>query len=299
MERYVFVFSFLAANLVFGAENSQNKTQADSGNPHGIVYYLDGAGGGSLLTNWAPGVRRGLQNGGFKGEFQEFGWHTGLGVLPDQTSSVEYKRAKAKILAGKILAWKQSHPGRSVTLIGLSAGTAVTLFTIEALPETCKVQTVILLGSSVSSGYNLNTALTRLEGNIYVFTSDRDEILNSLVPLAGSADRQYVGTEVAGLTGFYRSIFSKDTNRTLYEKVKNIPWSSRFERFDNYGGHTDGTNPRFVQHVLAPAIIAAANQRTELARAETPTPPTTEVQSAGVTSDKPGSPESAPIARAN
>jgi pimeloyl-ACP methyl ester carboxylesterase len=300
MKRYLFIFTFLAANLVLGEENSQNnKPQPDASITPGIVYYLDGAGGGSLFTNWAPGVRKGLLQGGFKGEFQEFGWHTALGVLADQTSSVEYKRSKGKLLAGKIVAWKQAHPGRTVTLIGLSAGTAVTLYTLEALPETCKVETVILLGCSVSAGFNLSTALGRVEGNILVFTSDRDEILNSLVPMAGTADRQYVGSEVAGIMGFYRSIFSKDTNRALYEKVKNIPWSSRFERFDNYGGHTDGTNPRFVQHVLAPMIIAAANQRAELAKAETPAPVKVEALAAEKTSDKPGSPASSPIAKAD
>ncbi len=299
MTRYIFILTFLTTNLVLASENPQNKTQPDTSNPHGIVYYLDGAGGGNLLTNWAPGVRKGLKDAGYKGEFQEFGWHTALGVLADQTASVEYKRAKAKILAEKIMAWKQAHPGRTVTLIGLSAGTAVVVYTLETLPETCKVETVILLGSSVSAGYNLSKALARVEGTMLVFTSDRDEILNSIVPMAGSADRQYVGAEVAGIMGFYRSIFAKDTNRTLYEKVKNIPWSSRFERFDNYGGHTDGTNPPFVQHVLAPAIISAANQRAELAKAATQAPVVTEPKPAENPLDKFTGPESPPIARAN
>ena len=74
-------------------------------NSHGVVFYCDGAGGGGI-TNWGPGVRRGLKDAGFTGTFDEFPWETGLGVLADQTESVAAKRVQARKLAGQIKSYK-------------------------------------------------------------------------------------------------------------------------------------------------------------------------------------------------
>ncbi len=266
MKRYVFVFAFfvfLSVDMVFGEENPQDTIQSNNSEPNGIVYYLDGAGGGSFLTNWAPGVRKGLKKAGFKGEFKEFVWHTGLGVLADQTASVKYKRAKGKILADKIVEYRQSHPDRPITLIGLSAGTAVTIFALEALPETCRVEMVILLGSSMDASYDLTIALTRVEGTMQVYTSERDEVLNLLVPMAGSADRRYVGSDVAGLQGFHLPGNANEPTRTLYGKVQTIPWQPRFAQAGDHGGHTDTTNPQFVQNFIAPVILSASVRTSE------------------------------------
>jgi hypothetical protein len=45
--------------------------------------------------NWAGGVRQGLLEAGYDGAGEIVKWNTGLGVVPDQSSSVEYKRSKA------------------------------------------------------------------------------------------------------------------------------------------------------------------------------------------------------------
>ena len=56
---------------------------------HGHIVYLDGAGAGSVLTNWGHGVRAGLRQAGYAGSFDNHGWQTGLGVVVDQGASVE------------------------------------------------------------------------------------------------------------------------------------------------------------------------------------------------------------------
>jgi pimeloyl-ACP methyl ester carboxylesterase len=274
MRTALLIVSVFSVNLAFGAENNQNenKCQPDCSGPHGVVYYLDGAGGGCLLTNWAPGVRKGLEQGGVHGEFREFIWQTGLGVMTDQTASVKYKRNKAEILADQIVAYKNEHPDRPVTLIGLSAGTAVAVFTLEALPENCPVDRVILLGSSLDAHYDVSTALTRVTGDMIVYTSNRDEILTVFVPMTGSADRKYVGTDVVGLRGFHLPDQADILTQTLYEKIETIPWSSEFSRVGDHGRHTDKTNPRFVREYLAPLVMTAGSTHdplpTELASAE-------------------------------
>jgi len=61
----------------------------------GYVYYLDGAGGGGLISNWSGGLRQGMLAAGYNGAGEIFRWNTGMGVVADQDSSVDYKRGKA------------------------------------------------------------------------------------------------------------------------------------------------------------------------------------------------------------
>ena len=68
----------------------------------GYVFFCDGSGGGTVLVNYARGVRQGLRNAGYEGAGEMFNWHTGLGVASDHTSSVKYKRKKAAKLAQEV-----------------------------------------------------------------------------------------------------------------------------------------------------------------------------------------------------
>jgi len=238
--------------LIVGcASSSKQKTDPPS---RGIVYFLDGAGGNGLITNWSPGVKQGLSQAGFHGDFKSFPWETGLGALADQAETVEYKRQKASALAKQIREYSEKYPTEPIHLIGLSAGTAVTIFALESLPDNCSVDTVVLLGSSVNANYNLTRALKHVKKGFYVFTSERDEVLRNLVPLTGTADRQYVGDHIAGLQGFYPPSGAPDETRHLYGKVTNIHWVPEFAQADNWGGHTDGTNSPFVKKYVAPLL---------------------------------------------
>ncbi len=220
----------------------------------GGVYYLDGAGGGSVLTNWGSGVQSGLLSAGYPGDFTTFIWNTGFGVAVDQSASVEYKRKQAKNLARRIATYAKDHPGRPVHLTALSAGTAVAVFTLEALPEDRPVDTVVLLGSSISSHYDLTDALRRVRNRLYVFTSDRDAVLGVAVSVAGTADRQFCGACSAGLRGFHLPVNATDETKRLYAKIDNIAWRPEFAGAGNHGGHTDAVNPMFVRQYVAPLL---------------------------------------------
>jgi len=227
----------------------------DASGGHGIVYYLDGAGGGGLVTNWGRGVKRGLDEAGYTGEFRTFRWETGLGVVVDQEESVRYKKDKAAALAAKIRQDRQANPHSPIHLIGLSAGSAVVVYTLEALAGDCSVDTVVLLGASLAADYDLTAALRHVKGELYVFTSDHDEVLRMLVPVTGSADRRYVGADLAGLRGFHMPPGASAETRRLYAKVTNIAWEHEFAKDGDLGGHTGATRPRFVQHYIAPLLI--------------------------------------------
>ncbi len=223
----------------------------------GYVYYLDGAGGGGI-TNWSGGVREGLRKAGYSGAGEMFNWETGLGVLADQTASNSYKRGKASELANEIVAYQKEHPGAPVTLMGLSAGTAVAVFTLEALPRDTNVENVILLSGSLSATYDLTRALNRVNGRMYVTTSRRDMVLTGLVPTAGTADRGSGTTATIGVEGPQLPHAASAETRRLYgDRLVVVPWKPEFSRYGNAGGHTDTVAAAFVQRYVAPLVETA------------------------------------------
>jgi hypothetical protein len=231
----------------------------------GYVYYLDGAGGGGTLSNWSGGLKQGMLNAGYNGAGEIFPWNTGLGVVADQDASVEYKRGKALECAQRIQQYTKDHPGAPVTVIGLSAGTAVTVFVLEALPVSCPVENVILCGASIGADYNLTRALQRVRNRMYVFTSEKDAVLAFLVPIAGTADRQAGVVPSAGLHGFQMPVPASTETRAQYAKVTNIRWRPEFERYGDFGGHTDALKAPFVQEYMAPLIMAGMARRVQVA----------------------------------
>ena len=176
-------------------------------------------------------------------------------MVADQIEAVKAKRAQARKLAQKIASYQSQHPTSPVNLMGLSAGTAIAVYTLEELPPENQVDTVVLLSSSVASDHNLTQALRHVRGDLYVTTSPDDAILTTAVPVLGSADRQFVGTDVAGLDGFEVPPGASPEVRRLYSKVVMLAWNPVDDRYGDYGGHTDTTKPEFVQHVIAPLVM--------------------------------------------
>jgi pimeloyl-ACP methyl ester carboxylesterase len=220
----------------------------------GAVFYCGGAGGGPGLTNWGLGVKQGLQDAGFAGTFVEFPWETGLGVIADQDESVKAKRAQGKKLARQIADYQAKYPDSPVNLVGLSAGTAIAVYALEALPASNQVDTVVMLSSSVSSAYDLTESLRRVRGDMYVTTSPNDVVLGELAPAFGTADRKFVGQDIAGLRGFYLPPAATPTSRRLYSKVVILAWDPSWQSYGDAGAHTDTAKPAFVQHVVVPLL---------------------------------------------
>lgn len=232
----------------------------------GYIYYLDGAGGGRPLRNWSGGVKQGMLDAGYDGAGEMFSWNTGLGVVADQDSSVAYKRSKAAEVAARIQQYRRQWPEAPVTLVGLSAGTALVVFALEALPADCQVDNVILLGASISATHDLTQALGHVRNRMYVFTSEKDAVLAYLVPVSGTADRQK-GAESAGLRGFQLPDPASAETRTQYAKISCVGWRPEFEQVGNLGRHTDTVKAPFVQEYIAPLIMQAKSRTTPIATA--------------------------------
>ncbi|RIK65102.1 MAG: hypothetical protein DCC65_13025 [Planctomycetota bacterium] len=231
----------------------------------GYIFYCDGAGGGGLFSNWAGGVRNGLLNAGYEGAGEMFPWETGFGVFADQTATVEYKKQKGRQLAQKIVEYQSEHPGAPVHLMGLSAGTAVVAYALEALPPQTMIQNVIMLSGSLSSTHDLTEALRHVSGRMYIFTSQRDEVLLVAVPVAGTADRTSAAAGTIGVNGARLPAGASGETRSQYRKISVIPWNPQFARYGHFGGHTDSVKTPFVQQFVAP-LVAAAPARTSVAR---------------------------------
>jgi len=222
--------------------------------PCGNLYYLDGAGGGTALVNWCGGVRDGLHEAGYAGACEMFTWQTGLGAVADQDADVRYKREKAGELAARIQEYRKEQPDAPVSLIGLSAGTAVAVLTAEAMSDDCPVDTVVLLGASIGANYDLTKALRHIRGKLYIFTSPNDGVLGLLMVATGTADRQ--PGSAAGITGFVMPGNATEETRKLYaERLVTISWSKDFERAGNYGHHLDNVNKEFIRDHVAPLLM--------------------------------------------
>ena len=221
----------------------------------GCTFYFDGAGGGTTKSNYAEGVVEGMLEAGYRGAGELVSWETGKGLMADQDASVAYKRTKAQASAARIRSYQKEHPAAPVNLLGFSAGTAEAIFTLEVLPETAQVDHVVLLGTSISRDYDMTEALKRVRHKLYIFTSTHDQMLGTLMPLSGTADRKFHDPG-AGIKGFVLPAGASAATRRLYaNKIVTIPYSEDFRKDKNKGHHFDNVKKEFIRDHVAPLLI--------------------------------------------
>lgn len=210
---------------------------------HGRTYYIDGAG------NWGYGlsdIERGLRLAGYRGNIADVKWTISFNPAVDQTAGRIRARLRARTLGQEIIEYKRRYPDQDVNIISLSAGTGVAVWACEATRPPGSVANVVMLGSSLSSNYDMSDALENITGGVWVFHSPRDLILRGPVRVLGTIDGR-IGVDAAGLVGLMPS-------GSPNPRIHNVPWVPRFERYGWTGAHTDATSAPFVQHVLAPVL---------------------------------------------
>jgi hypothetical protein len=226
----------------------------------GCVFYFDGAGGGTKKSNYAEGVVEGMLEADYRGAGELVSWETGKGLMKDQDASVAYKRAKADEAATSIRSYQKKYPGAPVGLLGFSAGTAEAIFALEVLPETAAVDHVVLLGTSISRDYDMTEALKRVKNKLYIFTSTHDQMLGTLMPLSGTADRKF-NDPGAGIKGFVLPAGASAATRKLYtDKIVTIPYSDDFRKDKDKGHHFDNVKKEFIRDQVAPLLIGKPAQ---------------------------------------
>ena len=179
-----------------------------------------------------------------------FDWTMPLCLLTNQRDEGRNRRM-ARGLADRIVAYRVSHPGGAVFLVGHSGGTAVAVWAAEALPDGQQIDGIVLLASSLSPGYDLSKALRQTRGGIVSFRSERDSaLLGAGTTLFGTMDGKH--TEAAGKVGF--SVPESGQAGGAYQGFSEIRWNSGMARTGHDGGHFGCLSARFVSSYVVPLV---------------------------------------------
>jgi hypothetical protein len=237
-------------NDPYPAYTSSSSRYKGSGQ-NGLVLYLDGAGNLGYGQDTVP---EGLRAAGFRGDIENIIWTSFTGPLGDQVIRAN-AFLRADEVTKKIVKFRKNYPDAPVYVIGLSAGTGVAVWGVERLPADVHIESIVLLGSSLSSTFNMAKCLRHVNHKVFVLTSPQDAVLSGFIPVTGTIDGAYL-VEPAGLAGLKPPANLKPEDRKAYqEKIVTIPWRSSFESLGNAGGHTDGTSYAFVKEYIARRLL--------------------------------------------
>jgi len=223
-----------------GCDRSATRLMSAERIDRGLTLVLPGIEGrGHLNRN----IRNGLADGGVPTAIRIHDWTLGpMMVLANQTLETRARR-KGEELAREICRYRVLRPGRPVFLVAHSGGGAVALFAAEALPPDASVDTIILLGPSISPEYDLTGALARVDNRIINYYSPLDRaFLGVGTWVFGTLDGRHSSS--AGRVGFTRPP----------ERLKQITWDESMRLSGNEGGHTDWADRRFVRDYVAPQL---------------------------------------------
>jgi pimeloyl-ACP methyl ester carboxylesterase len=171
-------------------------------------------------------------------------------VLADE---IDYAHARCEglRLAGRVAAYRRACPSAGVYLVGHSAGCAVVLAAVEALPPGT-VEGVVLLAPALSADYDLRPALRNLRCGVDVFCSRRDWFYLGLgTAVIGTVDRSWGA--VGGRVGF-RPTGDSAEDLALYARLRQHPWDPCLAWTGNQGGHYGGYQPAFLRAYVLPLL---------------------------------------------
>jgi len=217
---------------------------------HGLVLSLDGVGGYNWGTRW---LRKGLDEAGVEAALVIYDWSKGpggmfIGDLMDESRN----RAVAHDLARIVATYVSAMPERPVTLIGHSGGAAVVVWALEAMPQRCRVERVVLLAPALAPDYDLSPALKRVAHRMYVMYSPADVGLMAVgTAVFGTMDGRH--SVSAGLKGF--DLPASCADRSQYTKVRQVRWTLDLMKSGHLGGHMGWTTTRFARDFLGPILL--------------------------------------------
>lgn len=212
----------------------------------GILFAADGAGN---FRSTSAALYRAVADSGLPLCVQPFEWSHGYGrIVADQIDHA-HARSAGRQLAEHIEACHRASPACAIYLLGHSAGSLVVLTAVETLPAGT-VDRVVLLGPSVSAGYDLRPALRGVREGIDVFFSDRDWwFLGVGTALVGTVDGGW--HRPAGRIGF-RPVLETPEDAVLYSKLRHHPWHRCLEWTGHHGGHYGGYQPDYLRAYVLP-----------------------------------------------
>ncbi|MCE5276945.1 MAG: alpha/beta fold hydrolase [Planctomycetaceae bacterium] len=256
--RHVGLFTIACGLLIAGGCDGEGLIVSRQHLDEGLVIVLPGIDGGGF-RNLA--IADALKEQNVPAAVEIWDWTSPLGPLFNQTA-MDANRARAADLARRIARYHKEYPNGQVYLIGHSGGTAIAAWAAECLAaEQIALGGIVMLGSSLSPGYDLSTALQATRSGIVNFYSPGDGVLGGAVSMVGTMDR--VNTAGAGKVGF--------DSRGDGDKLVQVPWTGEMAAAGNYGDHFSCCNGKFIASYVAP-LITRWNQSTLATASPAPVP---------------------------
>jgi hypothetical protein len=210
-----------------------------------IVCFVHGAGGDVGYG----GLKSGLDDGGIT-DLRAFHW--GSAIFPLNFQSTDIHDAAEKDLAAHITEWLHQKPDCQIDLVSHSAGGGVVLGAVGRLDPSLHVHNVVLLAPSVSPGYNLVPALSRVAGHLHLFYSSDDIVfLKWRTGTFGTYDN--IRTPAAGHLGFNPQ---PPLPTDLAAKLVQHPYDPAWRDLGDDGGHLGPIAHDFVRAIVAPLLNA-------------------------------------------
>ncbi len=223
----------------------------------GLVLILPGIEGESFLNH---NIARGLADGGVESAIEIFDWTTGVILLFLYHLRGKRRHTRqAQRLVEQIVAYRQSHPGRPVYLVGHSGGGAMIVLALERLPPEDKVTCAVLLQSALSPDHDLTTALERTERGIWNVRSVLDVFFLGVGTwIMGTLDgRRH---SAAGMVGFRQPTGLPLWARELYAtKLHEMTFRPAMIADFHVGGHLSVTSRPYLAKNVAPLLIGTGN----------------------------------------
>jgi pimeloyl-ACP methyl ester carboxylesterase len=221
-----------------------------AGNEQGVIFSVDGAGGFQATS---AALSRAVVREELPLRVEPVPWSHGWGRVYADETDFAHAQCEGQRLAERISAYRRACPGRPIYLVGHSAGCAVVVAAVEALPPGM-VDRVVLLAPSLSADYDLRPALRGVRCGLDVFCSERDWFYLGLgTSLFGTADRQWGAA--SGRVGFRPTICTTE-DMLLFGKLQQHPWHPSLAWTGNLGGHYGGYQPNFLHSYVLPLFQA-------------------------------------------
>jgi hypothetical protein len=214
----------------------------------GLVIIVEGIGGLDIVGKSAELA---FHQAGLPHEVHHFAWTHGTGHWFRDLQDTQHVLKKAEKLAEFIRDYHARYPHRPIYVVGKSAGTGLVLYAVQALaPGT--VERVILLSAAVSPTFDLHGALRATRRELVSFYSRNDRmVLGWGTSQFGTVDRYYGNS--AGLTGFVVPDRLSQEDRLLYQRLLQVPWSTRMMlREGTTGTHKSTSMPWFLAAEVVP-----------------------------------------------
>jgi len=212
----------------------------------------------------SEGLREVVSNTGIPVAAYADNWSTGLGMIPDHCDRGNHLRAGI-CLAQKVMLWRKHYPHARIVLVGFSTGAHVTLLSTFYVPPG-SVDRVILLAASVSTDYDLRSALHASREGVDSFYSNQDSTLPTAVDFLGSQCpgglclvTQPGGTAdgkrcpMAGTIGFNGGL-ARQLEPQLFCKLRQYGWNPAWERVHHDGDRHGYAHTDFLEAYVMPLV---------------------------------------------